>query len=170
MYELTSNDKVVKITNIPKSDPGAPSPIVLASENNLVLVYQGFENIDWEKSYEEAFPNGPQNRLIAVVRFGRVMAHMFGPPNDDTIEGHPLAEKGLEPYSIFRIDDSSWINKLEQMNSVHEFHSKSLFQGYIHYIFTFHDSTFECIAINMKYETKRTSYMEVLQDVLKDDF
>jgi hypothetical protein len=39
---------------------------------------------------------------VALVRFKHCQVHMFGPPNDETFEDHPLAARGLEPYSVFR--------------------------------------------------------------------
>lgn len=32
------------------------------------------------------------------------------------------------------------------MNSVHRRHDPKIFEAFTHYIFTFHDSTFECVA------------------------
>jgi hypothetical protein len=81
-----------------------------------------------------------------VVRFKRARAHFFGPPNDEAFGGHPLAERGLEPYSVFEVLSSSWIRALEQMNSVHPQHRPESFESYRHFILAFHDTTFECIA------------------------
>ena len=52
----------------------------------------------------------------------------------------------LRPYGAFRIEDSSWIRRLERMNSVHEHHDSDVFARLRHYVFAFHDSTFECVA------------------------
>jgi hypothetical protein len=72
---------------------------------------------------------------------------MFGPPNDEAFGGHPLASRGLSPYAVFEVQQSSWIRKHERMNSVHPSHNRERFlAGIKHFIFAFHDSTFECIA------------------------
>lgn len=60
---------------------------------------------------------------------------------------------GLGFYWVFRVDQSSLIRRLAVMNSVHKQHSHSAFAELTHYIFTFHDSTFECVARH--YETRR---------------
>jgi hypothetical protein len=52
--------------------------------------------------------------LVAVVRFDRPYAHMFGPPNDEAFHGHPLANRGLCPYAVFEVRDSSWLRRLRQ--------------------------------------------------------
>ena len=90
---------------------------------------------------------------------------MFGPPNDETFSGHPLADRGLHPYAVFEVRDSSWIRKLERMNSVHHRHNRERFlEGLRHFVFAFHDSTFECVAHGFEVEvfrgsSRRANYM-----------
>jgi hypothetical protein len=72
--------------------------------------------------------------------------HRFGPPNEDAFSGHPLANRGLRSSGAFRVDNSSLVRQLERMNSVHNRHDPKRFQILKHYIFTFHYSTFECVA------------------------
>jgi len=76
---------------------------------------------------------------------------MFGPPNDEGLHGHPLAERGLEPYGVFVVSPSSWLRALVRMNAVHPRHRDEHFDGLCHFVFTFHDSTFECIARGFKW-------------------
>jgi hypothetical protein len=78
---------------------------------------------------------------------------MLGPPNDEALLGHPLAARGLSHYGAYEVIDSSWIRKLERMNSVHDRHDSSrFFKDKRHFVFTFHDSTFECIARGFEVE------------------
>src|SRR4029079_15393400 len=65
---------------------------------------------------------------IAIVRID-CFAHMLGPPNDEAFSGHPLASRGLKPYRAFRIEGSSWIRRLEQMNRVHKLHKPERFRA-----------------------------------------
>lgn len=39
---------------------------------------------------------------------------------------------------------------MEQRNSVHPFHSPEGYKSLVHYIFTFHDSTFECVSKSLE--------------------
>jgi hypothetical protein len=105
-------------------------PLILASDIGLVL------------SYETA-PNGEH---YAIVKFVLPRAHYFGSPNDEALQGHPLAERGLRPYGIFEIRKSSWIRDLERMNRVHQAHDAGRFEALRHFAFTFHDRLFECVA------------------------
>jgi hypothetical protein len=83
---------------------------------------------------------------VIVVRFDAPYAWYHGPPNDEAFEGHPLASRGLHPYAAFEVQDSSWVRRLQRMNSVHEHHNSERFERLCHYVFAFHDSTFECVA------------------------
>jgi hypothetical protein len=54
--------------------------------------------------------------------------------------------RGLAPYGEFEVVASSWIRSLERMNRVHPRHDAARFAELRHFIFTFHDKTFECVA------------------------
>jgi hypothetical protein len=133
MYETDELDRVVEVADLPQSDAGAPSPVLARTEGGLQLAYI----CRLGASMEEA---------IAVVTFTGVWSHMFGMPNDEALHGHPLYERGLKPYGAFRVENSSWIRALERMNSVHERHRPGFADRLRHYVLTFHDSTFECVA------------------------
>ena len=98
--------------------------------------------------------------------------HLFGPPNDEAIEGHPLASQGLSIYSVNEVANSSWIHSLERMNSVHPYHRPEKFAKYRHYIFVFQDSTFECVASGFEFKIHCGSMHSVLRlmaESLSDD-
>ena len=82
----------------------------------------------------------------ALIEFFAPRAHLFGPPNDEAFAGHPLAGRGLHPCGAFEVRRSSWVRALERMNRVHEYHDAGRYARLRHYIFAFHDSTFECVA------------------------
>ncbi len=148
MYEVDKHDKVKALEKVPQSSVGAPNPIVLAGEHDVLLTYY-LSNVpaDWDGTTVNIVGPDTSDEPVAIVKFHRCCAHMFGPPNDEAFSGHPLCDRGVEPYSVFLIENSSWVRKLEKMNSVHPYHNKERFmEGKNHYIFAFHDSTFECIA------------------------
>src|SRR5690242_16032349 len=60
---------------------------------------------------------------------------------------HPSHRGGhWEPYAVFEVKRSSGIRGLERMNSVHPYHRRDRYEQLRHFVFTFHDSTFECVA------------------------
>lgn len=149
MYSVDSKDEVVELTDIPQSSVGAPIPVVLTDEHLTMVAYYIQEDIDDEEA-------------IAIICFNKCLSVMFGPPNDEAFKGHPLSSRGLRPYSSFVIENSSWLRGLEKMNSVHPYHSPKLFEAYRHFVLSFHDSTFECIAVDYKYEIIKGKMAEAI--------
>jgi hypothetical protein len=155
MYEVDDKDAVIKLTDIPQSDVGAPEPVVFSNEQKTVLGYRLVDNIGWDTAKVE----NPGPELAGIIEFRFCKALMFGPPNDEAIDGHPLYDRGLASYSAFRVVNSSWLRKLERMNRVHERHDTKLFEKYKHFIFTFHDSVVECIAEGYEASTVESEVM-----------
>src|SRR5690349_22379400 len=80
------------------------------------------------------------------VRFVGVNSTLFGAPNDEALDSHPLYERGLTFYAFAEVEESPWVSDLERANRVHASHSPESFSGLRHFILPFHDSTFECVA------------------------
>ncbi len=158
-----SRDRLVELDDVPQSDVGAPNPGVVSDEHFLSLVYIVSEpDPDWDGSDVNIVSSDSLGMSIAIIGFRRVYAHTFGPPNDEAIEAHPLASKGLQAYSAYRVRHSSWKRDLEARNAVHRHHRPGFLDPYQHYVFTFHDSTFECIARAYGCRTHRGTLREAL--------
>ncbi len=158
MYVPDEHDSVVEMAGVPACDPGAPLPALIAGEHSARLLYVVSEpDPSWDGSSVTVADPGSEHELIAVVEFEGALALSFGPPNDEAFSGHPLAARGLHPYAAFEIRESSWIRGLERMNSVHPRHTRESFESYRHFIFAFHDSTFECVANGYTFSTRRDS-------------
>jgi hypothetical protein len=165
MYEVDERDRVVPLEGVPQSSVGAPIPFLIADESRVILAYYMTPTRPWT--------GGPQiidqftsNEPIAVIRFDRC-THMFGPPNDEAFEGHPLASRGLKRYGAFRIEDSSWIRKLERMNRVHSNHRPDPYWDLQHLVFTFHDSTFECVCDGFDVKIAQGAINDVIPTMLE---
>ena len=146
MYQVDEKDIVVKLDAAPQSSVGAPLPLLVSDEHKAVLAF-----------YMEDMPEGwdgttvrvisyDAEEPVALIEFTRCYAQLFGPPNDEAFSGHPLAHRGLQPYGAYEVLNSSWLRGLERMNAVHPHHKPERFWERHHYIFAFHDSTFECVA------------------------
>jgi hypothetical protein len=159
MYEVDSLDTVVELHDAPRPDVGAPLPMVLCDEHHLLLAYIASERDPaWDGSYATVVSPESEGMAVACVRFKWPSAHLFGPPNDEAFRGHPLAARGLHPYAVFEILSSSWIRNFERMNSVHPSHNRERFlEGRRHFVFAFHDKTFECVADGFAVEMLRGS-------------
>lgn len=111
-------------------DIGAPLPVLLQSDHKAYLFF--------------LLPD--TDKQIGQLVFEGLSTTMFGAPNDETFEGHPLSGSGFEGYRAMRVINSPWITQLEKMNSVHPYHNPARYAAYCHFIFPFHDTTFECVA------------------------
>jgi hypothetical protein len=167
VYEVDARDRVVELEDVPQSSFGAPLPVVVADEGALQLAYYAeVSDPDWDGTYVREVELGTEDPVI-LVQFERAYAWFHGPPNDEAFAGHPLASRGLHPYAAFRIEDSSWVRRLERMNSVHEHHKSDAFARLRHYVFAFHDSTFECVARSFTAIQVEASLARVAQDMAR---
>ena len=167
MYSTDYKDTVLKLTDVPQPSVRTPCPMVLAGVHHLHLAYyvqnmSAGRNTTIFRKLKERTTGQP----VALVEFARVYAHMFGPPNADAFRGHPLVERGLEPYGIYEIWESSWLRGLVRMNAMHPAHRPEQFAAYHHFVFAFHDTTFECIAKSFKDTVHTGSVAEVLEQAL----
>ena len=153
MYTVDGKDRVVPITDIPQSSVGAPNPIVLSDESVTVVAFY-LQNTPegWDGTWVRVVGAETEGEPVGIVRFSLCYASLLGPPNDEAFDGHPLAGRGLTPYGAFLIEDSSWIRQLQRMNSIHPCHEPEKYEALKHFILTFHDSTFECVADRYRVE------------------
>src|SRR5262245_23483995 len=169
MYPVDELDTVVALGHVPRPDVGAPLPVVLADEWRLLLAYIVSEpDPNWDGTSVRMVSPECDGLPVAVARFDRPSDHMFGAPNDEAFSGHPLAERGLRPYAVFEIQQSSWIRQLRRMTSVHPQHRRDWFmEGKKHFVFAFHDSTFECIAHGFDLLVHRGSIVSALDRMVE---
>jgi len=147
MYAVDWRDKVVQLTEYPQCSGGAPMPIVIATDYDLQLAYIIHDRgTRWKNEVDSAGQTNIPATYWATIRFPMKISHMFGMPNDEALRGHPLWSRGVRQYGVFRVEHSSWIRKLERMNSVHRLHNKEEYHQMSHFIFSFHDTTFECVS------------------------
>jgi hypothetical protein len=162
-YTVDARDSVQPLAGFPQSSIGAPTPIVIASEQALfVAFYLEQRDPNWDGTTCKVVTPDTNDEPVAVVRFSGATAHFFGPPNDEAFSGHPLAARGLEAYGAFEVLSSSWVRALERMNSVHPRHRPESFSDCRHFILTFHDTIFECIADSFSIEQPSGSLRSVV--------
>jgi hypothetical protein len=121
-YPVDAKDSVVALADLPRPAAGAGEPAMFATAELLQIAYYVYGGDD----------------AVALVTFAGSEAHYFGPPHVDAVDHHPLHSRGLDIYGAFEVHDSSWIRELRQI-------AGRRINGR-HFILTFHDSTFECIA------------------------
>ena len=135
----------IEIGTIPKPEWGAPLPQVIANESRVLLIYALRRPLPENQSGLCVFTEDTPSPW-AVVDFWPVHDHRFGGFSDILRDRHPLANSGLNMGGVHIVENSQWKLKI-----LSEIHPNPITFGPprpepIHYIFTFHDSMFECIA------------------------
>jgi hypothetical protein len=147
-----------------KWDIGAPSPFLLCSEHRAFLTFYVSErDANWDGTYVKVIdPASTNTASLCLVTFNGYASAKFGHPNDEVLSGHPLAKRGLEGYTAQIVKNSPWLREVAKTNSVHRGDRPESWAALNHYVFWFHDSTFECLA--KSYEVELTS--ESMPDLL----
>lgn len=139
MYELDRQVTVSALPDLPPSSSRAPCPIVLSDEQMLVLAYY-LEVPGNRRSELGAGARGPlpvAKAAWAVVEFVDFRAVLMGPSCEGPAP-HPLAARGVERYAAYEVGQSSWIRRIDP--------NPDRADTLRHFLLTFHDSTFECVA------------------------
>ena len=150
-----------------KWDTGAPLPHLFCSDRRTYLTFYVAEpDPNWDGSYVTVKHSGSgETELLALVEFSRCECAKLGSPNDEVFEGHPLYGRGQDGYSAQRVLNSRWLAEIESVNKVHRCYNPNRRKDLNHYIFWFHDSTFECIAKSYSVEVFQESMREMLRRV-----
>jgi hypothetical protein len=145
-------------------DTGAPLPHLLVNDDRALLAFLLSEpDPAWDgTSVRMVSPARNDPEPLALVTFEFCASAKLGSPNDEVFGGHPLWGKGLEHYAAQRVVNSRWLKEVETINSVHPHYSHSRWTDLQHFIFGFHDSTFECLAKAFKVEVHRMAMRDLL--------
>ncbi len=145
-------------------DIGAPLPHVISSGSRTFLIYLVREpDHDWDGTYVTVVdPTSGDTQPLALVEFTGCYAFLFGGPNDDAMEAHPLHGKGLAPYGAHLIDNSRWIDHFASIETAYQGHRSAYWSELKHYLLLFHDEMFECIARSHTIEVYRDTFANVM--------
>ncbi|WP_143822972.1 hypothetical protein [Mucilaginibacter sp. MD40] len=141
--------QIVEITGAFSMDTGAPEPFLVSNENKVGLLFHAAEEDEYLNTATAYLP------LLVISKFSKCLKFSLGSPNDETLSGHPLYKHGLNSYGLFEVKGSPLIDDLKAINSVHPYYNKELYEAARHFIITFHDSTFECVAESYQVTVKR---------------
>jgi hypothetical protein len=137
-------------------DVGAPLPHLIANGLHTILLFHlQKNNVDQD------------DESIALVQFYRCVSVKLGSPNDEVLSGHPLYGKGAEFYAPQIVKNSKWIKDLETINKVHPNFNQEGWRSLNHYVFWFHDETFECVAKSYEVEVLQKDMDDVIVEATK---
>jgi len=148
---------------------GAPAPIIISTSSDLILMFY-VDLFDLPKITDRLKERDTESDSgVAIMKFKRRYIHKFGIPNDDVIIGHPYYKMGLKPYSFFSVNDSDWIKEIKRIEKHHPYFNEQGFDNLNHYIITFKDNTFECVAedyfIEYSFDSMRDTFNKVVKSI-----
>jgi hypothetical protein len=151
-------------------DIGAPLPRVVAGKRVFLAFYVNTfylkrDSASGSDSARVTITTPPTAEPVGVVEFVSCAAFKMGGPNDEAFHRHPLYGRGLEAYRAHVERRSLWITEVGRINSGHPEHRPGWHERLTHYIFAFHDETFECIAKGYQAEVRAKSMGDVLLDL-----
>lgn len=127
-------DTVVLLDSIPHPAADAAEPFIVSSDRRVIIAYPIAE-----ADFERFGPFDPDDDPFCTVLFSDAVFHRLGPPGDDGLEIHPLAEHGLVGYSVHEVLNSSLAGEIAATGAVQIAAGR-------HFLITFQQSTFECVA------------------------
>jgi hypothetical protein len=140
-------------------EAAASEPVIIQTDFATILTF----------SATRPMPNGKRGDAgYGIVEFDLCSTTQFGYPNDEARRGHPLYERGLVGYGVYEVCNSSWVKLETEQNRVAFPNTPDSTQR--HFIFTFHDSTFECIARGLRASLSTKPYVEIFDEVRKRVF
>lgn len=149
-------------------DTGAPCPQLLQNDDKTFLIFF-VANIDpnWDGSYVISRNPVTEVAKLAVVEFFRCSSAKLGCPNDEVLNGHYLYGKGQEAYTAQLVANSPWISEIQKINKVHHRYDPELWTAKKHFVFWFHDTTFECVAESFGVKLFNGTLPDLLAEVCK---
>ena len=146
-------------------DIGAACPIIICDSMHLIVLFY-LDLFNFSEPVSSIKERDVENDTgIAIVRFNRKYIHKFGTPNDETLNAHPYYQIGLKHYSFFSVEDSDWIKEIKRIASHHHYFIEDNYNNLNHYIITFKEGVFECIASDYSVEYSFDSMNEALQKI-----
>jgi hypothetical protein len=86
-----------------------------------------------------------------VVELAACTAVKFGFPNDEALHGYRLYAAGLNHYQLHEVLDGAWLTHVRTVEAAHSRAPEAPSRNARHFVFTFHDSTLEAIAVDVSW-------------------
>ncbi|MGH2851489.1 MAG: hypothetical protein ACRDLP_12820 [Solirubrobacteraceae bacterium] len=144
---MSDGPRAIVIEGVPSPSAGPTEPYVLASEHQVLLPYRVAES---------------EGGGVAVLRFSSPVAVFQGAPNDEALDQHPLWNRGLGFYGVYRVEHSTWREQMQDRGVRRNTSPPPVWSTPTHYIVTMHDSTFECLATNLAHEVRSETVAHVV--------
>jgi len=134
--------RLTEIRDLFEIDNGAPCPLLLSADGIVRLIFYG-NAINGQRFKQRDVLN---DIGIIELRFTSCSFQSFSPPNDEALNGHPYYNIGLSSCGFFEVLNSDLIKKIESYNRFHQRNNPNSYRNSHHYVITFKETVFECVA------------------------
>jgi hypothetical protein len=158
---MSEPESIVKLDWGCRPEAAVSDAVLVQTEHSAFLTFNAMRPSDRMSPY-----GGPQmeDAGIALVEFEMCTITKFGYPNDEAWGGIPRT-RGLG-YGIYEVLNSTWVRELTTLNRF-SFPDTPEDVRSRHFLFLFHDSSFECIAAGMKLELVDRPYANVFARIAR---
>lgn len=157
--------ELIEIKGLFELDYGAPSPTILSNDNELFIAFYA------DKESTSTIPqerNTIYDTGIFSLKFKRYLKYTFGIPGNETIHGHPYSKLGMQSCTFYELRNSDLIKSMQDIEKIHPDYNPEKWKMYKHYILTFHDNMFECIAQDFEIREENTSLYTQATKILNE--
>ena len=144
------SEQIIELDLGCRPEPAVSGAVLVSSEYSTFLTFNAVK-------LNEDGP-GLVNLGHAVVEFPLCHMTKFGYPNDEARWGIPRYQ--ATSYGIYEVKNSEWIPEIVRLNRYH-FPDTPDNTTSRHFLIAFHDSTFECLADDIKIELTTEPYEQV---------
>jgi len=96
------------------------------------------------------------------------LKHIFGVPGNETLSGHPYYTLGVRSFIFYELIGSDLIAQLKEVAKIHLHYNQNKYNEFRHFIITFHDNMFECIAKEFEIKVENIVAYEKTQEMLNE--
>lgn len=132
-----------------------PEPVVMSNDTELFVAFFAYRLIDGNLDQTA-------DEEIIVIKFHRSIKHTFGSPSNETIHAHPCYKLGLTPNAFYEVKNSYMLKEAETIQKSHPRFDQNDFNKFRHFILTFHDKTFECVAEDFQLLDKTETQFQLI--------
>jgi len=152
-------DDIVELDLGVSPEAAVSGAVCLQTEVGTFLTFNAMRPTDRMSPY-----GGPymEDAGTAVVEFKRCLVAQFGYPNDEARGGIPRYKD--VSYGIYEVRDSSWIKEVVRLNRYSFPKTKDDYVSR-HFLFAFHDDTFECLADDLSIEVLKEPYNVIFERI-----
>lgn len=168
---MSSEQRVVAIDVGCRPEGAVSGAVLLQTEGFAVLLFNAMSIA--KNAAGRVEPLG-----TAVVEFTRLRLTRFGGPNDEALPEHPLYRHGLSAlgYCVCEVEHSAWAKEVGARDEASarriagaHFERSCANVRFVprHFLFSFHDSTFECLADELRVRISKAPFAATLAPFVK---